>query len=130
MHSIRAKIRHKGKDIHLGYYQTQAQATAAKAGAHAALDRWEILNPPMPIPKKKMPSVKTLIHFIHQGTYDPVIEEIAEASLGRYHLIKRHNYMRGKFPSTAASKAMDAFMIPFDARKQNRTKATPSAARR
>ena len=36
MHSIRAKIRHKNSDIHLGYYQTQAQATAAKAGGSIA----------------------------------------------------------------------------------------------
>jgi hypothetical protein len=99
MHAIRAKITHKTKNIHLGYFQSQAQATAAKAGAHTALDKWEVLNPREKPQKKKMPNVATLIHFINQGTYDSVIEEIAEVSTGRYHLIKRHN-KRGMFATT------------------------------
>ncbi len=87
--AVRAKIRHKNKDIHLGYYQTQAQATAAKAGAHAALDKWEELNPPKPPPKRKLPSVETLKHFISQGVYDPVIEQLKEIIVARSNLVKR-----------------------------------------
>ena len=87
-HSVRAKIRHKNKDIHLGYYQTQAQATAAKAGAHAALDKWEELNPPKPAPKRKLPSVETLRHFISQGVYDPVIKQLKEIIVARANLIR------------------------------------------
>jgi len=88
MKAVRAKIRHKNKDIHLGYYQTQAQATAAKAGAHAALDKWEELNPPQPVPKRKLPSVETLKHFISQGVYDPVIKQLGEIIMARANLIR------------------------------------------
>ena len=88
-HSVRAKIRHKNKDIHLGYYQTQAQATAAKAGAHAALDKWEELNPPKPAPKRKLPSVETLRHFISQGVYDSEIQNLGEIIVARTGLVRR-----------------------------------------
>jgi hypothetical protein len=89
MKSIRAKIRHKNSDIHLGYYQTQAQATAAKAGAHAALDKWEILHPPKPAPKQKLPSIETLTHFVSQGIYDSEIQELGEMIVARANLIRR-----------------------------------------
>ena len=89
MKSVRAKIRYKNKDIHLGYYQTQAQATAAKAGAHAALDKWAELNPPKPPPKRKLPSVATLRHFISQGVYDPAIQELGELIVARANLVRR-----------------------------------------
>lgn len=87
--SIRAKIRHKNKDIHLGYYQTQAQATAAKAGAHAALDKWEELNSPKPAPKRKLPSIETLTHFVSQGVYDSEIQNLGEIIVARANLIRR-----------------------------------------
>ena len=128
-HSIRAKIKHKNSDIHLGYYQTQAQATAAKAGAHMALDKWEVLHPPQSAPKKKMPSLKTLIHFIHQGTYDPVIKEIAKVSTSRYQLLKQHKNVRGTLLAATPAKTKVA---PFDAslRRLNRTKPTASVTHR
>ncbi len=96
---IRAKIKFNGQQIEVGYYDTKAQAEAAKNAARQALEKWEELNPPKPPEKKKLPSLNTLIHFINQGTYDKVIEEIAETALGRYHLVKRHNYRIDKFPS-------------------------------
>jgi len=102
-HAVRAKIRHKNRDVHLGYYASKAQAMAAQDAAHAALDKWEELNPPPEPIKRKMPSIATLTHFINAGTYDLVIEELAETAAGRYHLIKRHNYKRGKFPSGVPS---------------------------
>ncbi|HCE75478.1 MAG TPA: hypothetical protein DEP04_02525 [Dehalococcoidia bacterium] len=90
--------------IEVGYYDTQAQATAAKNAARQALDKWEELNPVEAPKKKKLPSLDTLVHFIHQGTYDSVIEEIAENALSRYKLIKRHDHIKGRFPTSAAAK--------------------------
>ena len=101
-HAVRAKIRHKNSDIHLGYYATKTEAMAAQKAAHAALDKWDKLHPLTPAVKRKMPSISTLIHFINMGTYDPVVEELAEASTGRYHLIKRHKN-KGLFPSADVS---------------------------
>ena len=107
---IRATIsfsgsRFTGQKIEVGYYDTKAQAAAAKAGAKQALAKWEELNPPKQPEKKKLPGLKTLVHYIHQGTYDKVIEEIAEAALGRYQLVKRHNYKIEKFPTSSASRS-------------------------
>ena len=101
-HAVRAKIRHKNKDIHLGYYASKAQAMAAQDAAHVALDKWEELNPPLPTIKRKMPSVKTLMHFISAGTYDTVIEQLAEATTGRYHLIKTNRHKKGTWTSDGA----------------------------
>tara|TARA_Y100000034_G_scaffold38240_1_gene46934 strand:- start:249 stop:650 length:402 start_codon:yes stop_codon:yes gene_type:complete len=91
-HSVRAKIQHKNRHIHLGYYQTQAQATAAKAGAHAALDKWEEHNsskPAPPAPKQKLPNIQTLQHFVTQGVYDSVIEELGAIIIARVSFIRR-----------------------------------------
>ena len=41
---LRAKIRHNGKDIHLGYFNTKAQVDAACVAGHAALSRLEQIN--------------------------------------------------------------------------------------
>ena len=89
MKSIRAKIRHNNRQIEIGYYQTQMQATAAKAGAHAALDKWEAFNPPKSAPKQKLPSVETLKHFVSQGIYDSEIQELGEMIVARANLIRR-----------------------------------------
>jgi len=89
MKSIRAKIRHNNRQIEIGYYQTQMQATAAKAGAHAALDKWEILHAPKPAPKQKLPSIETLKHFVSQGIYDSEIQELGEMIVARANLIRR-----------------------------------------
>tara|TARA_B100000287_G_C20562232_1_gene752939 strand:+ start:195 stop:566 length:372 start_codon:yes stop_codon:yes gene_type:complete len=97
---IRAKIKFNNQQIEVGYYDTKAQAEAAKNAARQALEKWEELNPPKPPEKKRLPSLNTLVHFINQGTYDKVIEEIAETALSRYHLIKRHNYRVDKFPTS------------------------------
>lgn len=91
-HSVRARIRHKNRDIHLGYYQTQAQATAAKAGAHAALDKWEehdSSKPAPPAPKQKLPNIQTLQHFVTQGVYDSVIEELGAIIIARVSFLRR-----------------------------------------
>ena len=102
---IRATITFNGQRlsptrIEVGYYDTKAQATAAKNAARQALEKWEELHPVETPKKMKLPSLKTLVHFIHQGTYDKVIEEIAEAALGRYQLVKRHNHQIEKFPTS------------------------------
>ena len=101
---IRAKIKFNNHQIEVGYYDTKAQAEAAKNAARQALEKWEELNPPKPPEKKRLPSLKTLVHFINQGTYDKVIEEIAETALGRYTLVKRHNYRVDKFPTSKVVK--------------------------
>lgn len=104
---IRATITFSGKRlfgqrIEVGYYDTQAQANAAKNAARQALEKWEELNPVEEPKKKKLPSLNTLVHFIHQGTYDSVIEDIAENALSRYKLIKRHDHIKGRFPTSQA----------------------------
>lgn len=108
---IRATITFNGQRlpstrIEVGYYDTQAQATAAKNAARQALAKWEELHPVEPPKKMKLPSPDTLVHFIHQGTYDAVIEEIAEASLGRYKLTKRHDHIKGRFPTSQKAKSV------------------------
>jgi hypothetical protein len=103
---IRAKIKFNNQQIEVGYYDTKAQAEAARNAARQALEKWEELNPPKPPEKKKLPSLNTLVHFINQGTYDKVIEEIAETALSRYQLVKRHNYRIDKFPTSQIVKSV------------------------
>ena len=54
--------------IEVGYYDTQAQATAAKNAARQALDKWEELNPVEPPKKKKLPSVPIRCHTLGKIT--------------------------------------------------------------
>ena len=91
----RAKIRYKGRDIHLGYFDSKAQVSAACAAARAALERWEEFNgeghrcpPPPPPPKQMLPHPDRLITVIEQGLYDIRIPDIALAAVGRSKLIK------------------------------------------
>ena len=94
----RAKIRYKGKDIHLGYFDSKAQVSAACAAARAALARWEEVNgeghrcpappPPPPPPKQMLPHPDRLIEVIEQGLYDIRIPDIALAAVERSRLVK------------------------------------------
>lgn len=94
---LRAKIRHNGKDIHLGYFNTKAQVDAACVAGHAALSRLEQINGDHrcpPLPPQRLPNPKRLIEIIGQGLYDIAIEEVANSAVARHRLAKRFQNSR------------------------------------
>jgi len=91
---LRAKIRHKGKDIHLGYFDTKAQVTAACAAGHAALNRLDQINEEHHCPPQRLPNPKRLVEIIEQGLYDIAIEEVAVSAAARQRLAKRFQNSR------------------------------------
>ena len=108
---FRATASFNKQKIEVGYYNTKAEVTAARNAARLALQKWEDLHPEeekeeKKPEKRKLPSANTLVHFIHQGTYDAVIEEIADAALGRYKLTKRHDHIKGRFPTSQKAKSV------------------------
>jgi hypothetical protein len=86
---LRAKIRHNGKDIHLGYFSTKAQVNAACVAGHAALSRLDQINGVHHCPPQRLPSPKRLIEIIEQGSYDVAIEEVAESAAARQRFAER-----------------------------------------
>jgi hypothetical protein len=94
----RAKMRYKGREIHLGYFDSKAEVSAACAAARKALERWEEFNgeghrcpappSPPPPPKQMLPHPDRLIEVIEQGLYDIWIPDIALAAAGRSRFVK------------------------------------------
>jgi hypothetical protein len=91
---LRAKIRHNGKDIHLGYFNTKAQVNAACVAGHAALSRLDQINGDHRCPPQRLPNPKRLIEIIEQGLYDIAIEEVADSAAARQRFANRFKNSR------------------------------------
>ena len=102
---LRAKIRHNGKDIHLGYFKTKAQVDAACVAGHAALSRVEQIDDDHRCPPQKLPNPVRLVEVIEQGLYDIAIKELAHSAAARYQLAKRMKNGRS-FPSSDLYKGL------------------------
>jgi len=95
---LRAKIRHNGKDVHLGYFSTKAQVNAACVAGHAALDRLDEINGRHECPPQRLPNPKRLVEIIEQGMYDIAIDEVAKIAAARHQLAQALRSSR-RFPA-------------------------------
>ena len=102
---LRAKIRHNGNDIHLGYFDSKAQVVAACTAAHAALDRMEAINGKHQCPPQRLPNPKRLIEILEQGLYDIAIDEVAQVATLRHQLAKALRSSR-RFPGADLYKGL------------------------